>query len=575
MIAQDKTLPALPAGLLRLEGEALRKAKDLFWDALPKELADSGKKLDVQDVFYATMTEVLLKCGLPVKGLCLDAINEGRLAFAGEGQKAAFISWVCASTSLPNVESMVAVHAQATAQAALFREIAQANPPMAAQEILSRMNAIAAQTRTIIDAANEAAEKSRNEMQRVNADDIAKNAAYVTRLMLQSGEPPLDAAGLQKVFDALNRKDVQEKAGQLKQVAGNPEIAKAGDAARLADAASGITLATEPLAAFLNRPYDEPGRLQNISMLPAAVRDAVKALAPEAGAKMDALFPAYAPFPKPANPQSMPATEQQRRAFLVKTLDTYMDKEKAGGEAPDFTHGRGHITRAYIFANAMCTILEEEEGVPVDRNAVLCGITGHDIGREGGGEDKWEGKSATMTTQAMQNEFGKDSMGGDYEKGIANNIQHKKDNVEGMLLDSADSLDIGRTGDLIEDYFPFLADKNPNKGEREPDKYMVSSPRAKQLRRQLQQEARLLQQLTDPKTANFEKNIDLMSHMYSGKPQENEIVKTQWQELQKETKKQYIDSWLIASETYVKNMEDIVLGNPVKFPLLSRYYRKG
>ncbi|MBO4301527.1 MAG: hypothetical protein J5861_08005, partial [Desulfovibrio sp.] len=184
---------------------------------------------------------------LGAKASCLKAIADGKLAFAGEAQKQAFITWVCSSISLPNIDAMYAVHAQATGQAELFREIANANPLMPPQEILTRMQAVTHQTRDIISAAN----ASDILMRHVDENDIANNAAYVTRLMLQSGEPPLDAVGLLKVFDALNRKEVQAMAGQLRLVAANPEIAKAGDAVRLADVASGLTLASKQLAAYL------------------------------------------------------------------------------------------------------------------------------------------------------------------------------------------------------------------------------------------------------------------------------------------------------------------------------------
>ncbi len=569
MIALDKDSAGLPQGMLRLEGAALRKAKETFAQILPGYINESKGRDELADIFDKAMSEALNSVGLGAKATCLKAIASGKLAFAGEAQKQAFITWVCSSTSLPNIDAMRAVYAQATGQAALFREIANANPPMTPQEILARMQAVTRQTRTIITTAN----TSGSDLRHVDENDIANNAAYVTRLMLQSGEPPLNAVGLLQVFEALNNKDVQSLAGQLTLVASNPEIAKAGDAVSLMDAASGLTLGTKQLAAYLNRAYDEPDAVKNISMLPQAARDAVKALAPEAGEKMDEICPAYVPFPQPAKPESMPTTETQRRNFLVKTLDTYLAKEKTG---EDFTHGRGHITRAYIFANAMSNILEEMEGVPVDRNAVLLGITGHDLGREGQGDDLWEEQSAQLTTQAINSEFGDDAMGQDYADSVGNCIlRGKTETLEAMLLKSADSLDIGRTVEFDTKYFPFLGDKDPNKEPREPDKYTVSSPKVKLLREQLVKEAKILEIITDPNTRSRDGKFHLMELFYDGTEQQNAIVRQQYQDLVDDINREYKDQWDVDSESFVTNIENIVLNNPDLFPVLSKYYRKG
>ena len=568
MVAQNKDYAALPQGMLRLEGAALIKAKETFARILPASVDELKGSNDLDSIFTKVMFESVKSLNLGARASCLQEIAAGKLAFAGEAQKQAFITWVCSSTSLPNVDTIRAVHAQATGQAALFREIANANPPMTPQEILTRMSAVTSSTRAIITEAN----TSDITVRHVNENDIANNAAYVTRLMLQSGEPPLNAVGLLQVFEALNAKDVQALAGQLKMVGSNPEIAKAGDAARLMDIASGLTLGAKQLAAYLNRAYDEPDALKNISMLPQAARDAVKALAPEAGAKMDEICPAYAPFPQPARPEGMPTTETQRRDFLVKTLDTYMAKEKTGG---DFTHGRGHITRAYIFANVMCTILEEEAGETVDRNAVLLGITGHDLGRERQGEDLWEEQSAQLTTQAMNSEFGDDAVGQDYATSVGNCIQRgKTETVEAMLLKSADSLDIGRTVEFDTKYFPFLGDKDPNKEPREADKYTVSSPKVSQLREQLAKEAKILEIITDPNTRFRDGKFHLMDQFYAGTEQQNAIVRQQYTDLVDDIKMEYQDQWAVDSETFVTNIEDIVLKNPDLFPVLSKYYRK-
>ena len=80
-------------------------------------------------------------------------------------------------------------------------------------------------------------------------------------------------------------------------------------------------------------------------------------------------------------------------------------------------HGRGHIARAFIFASVMCSMLEEQ-GVPMDRNAVLCGITGHDLGRQAAAPTRWEDRSANMTVAAMKTAFGDATHGADYEQAV-------------------------------------------------------------------------------------------------------------------------------------------------------------
>lgn len=63
--------------------------------------------------------------------------------------------------------------------------------------------------------------------------------------------------------------------------------------------------------------------------------------------------------------------------------------------------------------------------------------------------------------------------------------------------------------------------------------------------------------------------------MYGGTQQQNEFIQNQWRQLEADTLQEYKDDWEIDSETYVKNMEDLVLNNPDVFPVLSKYYRKG
>ncbi|MCR5812985.1 MAG: hypothetical protein K6G15_00635 [Desulfovibrio sp.] len=562
-IRQDRELSFLPPGLLRLEGEALRKAKETFAENLPGRIAALRGNMDPKLIVFEAFEQAINAAGLLDKGTCLLKLEKQNLEFANAGQKDAFISWVCSATSLKSPEAMLAVYRQARAQSTLFYDIANSEQPPKAADLLRQMEAITRQARVDFEAIQHG---------KPDAATHAANAAFVTRLFMQTGNQEVDAAVLAQLAGVLNSPAMREMTAQLSQLAANPEIAKTGDGARLADLANGVVQLARQVAAFLGQPYEAPATLQNISMMPAEVRELVREIAPEAGAKMDELCPTYAPFPQPAQPDSMPSTEPQRRAFLVKTLDVYGTKEL---NTEEFVHGRGHITRAYIFANAMCNILAED-GVEVDRNAVLCGITGHDLGREGAGDDLWEEQSAGLTTQAMREAFGQDAMGGDYENAVGNCIQRgKTETVEAMLLKSADSLDIGRTVEFDTKYFPFLGDKDPNKDNaREPDKYTVSSPKARELREQLVKEAKILEIITDPNTRYRDGKIHLMEQFYTGTQQQNALIQQQYLDLVNDVLQEYKSQWTMDSDSFVQNVENIVLKNPDIFPTLSRYYKK-
>lgn len=68
-------------------------------------------------------------------------------------------------------------------------------------------------------------------------------------------------------------------------------------------------------------------------------------------------------------------------------LPIYHDHERPGAfDHGAAYHGRGHICRAFIFASTMAGLMEEM-GHTVDRTALLCGIAGHDAGRERNGAD--------------------------------------------------------------------------------------------------------------------------------------------------------------------------------------------
>jgi hypothetical protein len=298
-----------------------------------------------------------------------------------------------------------------------------------------------------------------------------------------------------------------------------------------------------------------------LSLIPESTRAMLRDIAPRTMEAFDQAHPAYAPFPAPANPGRMPADGAGRRAFLTNHLDAYLNHERTFDRG-SATHGRGHVARAFICASAMCSILEAQ-GISVDRNAVLCGITGHDVGRENGGADMWEAKSAGMTVGYMRDDFGADSMGADYEQAVIDSITKRSGTAEMMVFKSADSLDIGRTKDLDLSRMPFLRGKA---GEK-------ISQQAIEFREQLAKEANLLQRLTDPKSARREELNQILIRMSNPDSDVAMRAKDERDALLADVAAAYERDWELSADAFMKKVEDVVLNNPNLFPVLSNFYR--
>ena len=148
----------------------------------------------------------------------------------------------------------------------------------------------------------------------------------------------------------------------------------------------------------------------------------------------------------------------------------------------------------------------EEMGHTVDRTALLCGIVGHDAGRERNGADtpEQEAESARLALEKMHERFGADTFGDDYEREFtAAIVGHASPTLESMLLNAADSLDIGRVTEFDFKYFPFLRG-----GEQEGPKALV--PEYQNLRQALHEEADLLARMTDPLTQTRDLRMKLI-----------------------------------------------------------------
>jgi hypothetical protein len=542
----SRGLNLLPANVRNLQGAALTRVLDKT-EALAQEWARKppsrapipSENLLVKQAFSEAATPVLQqKAALLAK---LDTLQ-----FDNEAQKKAFTQWVMSTPEISSPEELSLIHANAVSQAKALRAIADADTPPPPEEV----------TRGFAAA-------MRNANNTKEIDSIASMAVALLRNQ-DGGEEALS-----KLADRMTSPEQMAFAGQMKRV---EEGAKAGTLVGNAGELDLLSSTNHLMDSTRRSVCKEAGRASSsvtpfigeLSLLPQGARTLTQEIAPSISTELERSHPAYPAFPPPANPDALPQNEAERRQFLVDLLHpdgTYVEHEKTF-ERGAATHGRGHIARAWIFAEAMCNIMGEM-GVEVDRNAVLCGIAGHDMGRQGGGQDRWEGRSADMLTEgAMGTAFGAQNMGDDYQKEVNLSIDaHKSQTLEGSLLNAADSLDIGRTTAFNPEHFAFLRGKP---GE-------TPSPEALRMREQLAREANLLQRLTNPKNW-ADPALDHLAEEMRVDGKHTETLMAQHRELMEGVRDAYAQRWSESGEEYMHSVEDAIRMNPDMFPVLSKYY---
>ncbi|MCQ2444641.1 MAG: hypothetical protein MJ061_04030 [Mailhella sp.] len=362
-------------------------------------------------------------------------------------------------------------------------------------------------------------------------------------------------------------------------------------AAPHADGMKTCALAMHHLLAWADaqsgREAARPGRFEgDLSQLDATQRQAVAAAFPSVGETLASGYPPIPVFPAPALPELLPSGREQERDFLKQMLPVYQSHESEDGyDRNTGYHGRGHICRAFILASAMASIMEER-GVPVNRGILLCGITGHDSGRTKNGSDTQEAASAERTIEhigiyangGLRGEV--DPLGpqaaGELRRCI---VGHQSTTIEGILLNSADSLDIGRVQDYDFRYLSFLKGASST---GDP----VDIPDDERLRKGLQAEAMLLAKLTDPIVANrmkltsYDMEMDELDELYRQGRIDGATKQAEEERLQNE-KEMFRDSMYESmrilqdipdQEEFISYIEGPIKANPQLFPLLSRYY---
>ena len=212
----------------------------------------------------------------------------------------------------------------------------------------------------------------------------------------------------------------------------------------------------------------------------------------------------------------------------------------------------------------MCSILEEQ-GIPVDRNAVLCGITGHDMGRQNNGTDYWEADSAAQTVDAMRTDFGNDSLGDEYATALQQCFTKQSGSLEGMIIKAADSLDYGRVAPLDLSHMPFLRGKN---GES-------ISEAAQKIRKELGKEADRLQSLSNPlcRIRPELEQLDEQLWRHHDNPDMREQIRQRKAELIAKAGRTFESEWAMNGAQFMADMENKIRESAKQFPLLSQYYR--
>lgn len=280
---------------------------------------------------------------------------------------------------------------------------------------------------------------------------------------------------------------------------------------------------------------------------------------------LDAKFP-FAPqttklMPPALNPAGAPKTLAERKRALFGALPAYRSHEKEFDVGRN-THGRGHATRVFVFANVLGNIMRER-GVNVDLGSLSTSAAGHDMGRKGGGTDRWEKESGELVSQLAETVY-PGVYGEDWKTQTKLSVSaghgpeaDAQRSVEGLLMKAADSLDYTRVAPLEEKRFHFL-EKTLNVGG-------VNVMQDVGLRRALMHEAELLTKATSPIADKREQITRLKA---SDDPQK----RAQGEAIEAEATKAEIAIAQLTDEEIVERIEKEIRDNPAKYPLLTKYY---
>lgn len=571
----------LPAGESPVRGRALERLRAAFQRKFAEASEDPSSTNTEEGLAEATFAAVVSPV-LAEKTRLMQTLET--LAFDNPDQKSAFRNWVLSASVLKQPAELVFIHSHARTLAAQMQQMLNAAPPPDAATIFRAMSqahdAIANDLQDLATAlgGSLAPDEKATEFARV---------AFMAHALIQKADANGEA-NLLRLRQMLDSPEVRSVLGQLealKAIHGEMELPP--DSASLLGGVSYLQEHLRELQSSTKQAWEmPPAFIGSPSMMPQETWRIMESIAPNTTDALRRAYPPYEAFPAPAPTAALPATDAERRAFLIRHLDVYINHEQTF-ERGSSTHGRGHITRAYIYATAMCNMLEAQ-GLHPDRNAVLCGIAGHDMGRKAGGTDRWEGRSAAMTIKAMREDFGAapadndnsperlaqvlhaercealpdpHSLGTDYETALARCIDsHRGKTLESMLLNSADSLDIGRVATFDLDKLEFL-------------KGSLDDEAGEKIRQQLANEANILQRMTNP-LCSLRNSIDALHEQILTAPSEewSELLQTELKNIYADARQVLAAEWAQPNEAFVRDFEEALRRGKELMPLLYRYY---
>lgn len=561
----DAAGAGLPEGTSPLQGAALNKALGKFQSAVERALENPSPKHTSTEALINDCFHKTVMAAVPPKLEMLKAMQT--LAFDSPRQKEVFQNWVLSAGALRSPAEMTMIHGRAKAQCDLLRELGSGG------DASTFVDRFAAHARATDKAIAELFATMNPEDLGVddNLTELNRVGFLSAALLGADGREPLERA--QTVLTSPELKGFAELCLRLHQPQPEGISEYNADFGGLHILATLHRFALDSVSKELQvaAPAVQP-RAGSLVDVPVADRGQLGKIFPQAAAELNGAHPpvtpkVFVPFPVPVQAEKLPQTHEARRDFLVSMLPSYLAHENSF-DAAYAVHGRNHAVRAFVFATVLSNILEER-GVAVDKNAVLCGIAGHDVGRQGNGEDQWEADSAALTRDRMRQTYGAEAMGEAYENALMGQIVgHAGGTVEAMLLGAADSLDIGRTKQFDLTHFPFLAATTVAGG--------VTLHKDDALRAQLAVEADVLQRLTNPLAAARglmnELNLELAKALEGNNAVGVEHHTAQLQGLNADVRAAFAEERTTEDAAFVASIEKVIADNPGLFPLLTRYY---
>lgn len=554
---------------LPLSGVGLSNLTKAVVDFLAKK-ATSGAVVSVDDL----IAEVQQKVVKPALVTRIDLLRSiANWEFRSDDDRRSFVEWAVNSGKLKTLEELKGVYAASGMLSDGFAAALE-KLPLDSKGMMKIF-------REFFDVARSYAELDMRNHSEFGPDDRnavvfrAVNVA-LSRLYLRVGQE-----GMDKLGQMMSSEAVRDLYAAAQTMAGNTSSLK-----NWADTVPISLLNTflHSTGARLSEKYGQHCKLDSVAPMPfknvpPEMRNLIAPLAPAivgALSEKTPYEPVFRAIPAPVNPAGLPSDLAGRKSFLRAALPTYHQHEKTFENGRN-THGRTHATRAFVLANVLGNILSER-GVPVDMNALCLGIAGHDMGRKGSGEDKWERESGDLTTK-MGERLTSGAGGPAWCGAVKANIAGKapeldaQRTIEGYLLKAADSLDYTRVRKIDPTHFHFMETSfSCGGGVVQPDAA---------LRDELIREAAELTRLTDPYTLRSDELTNLeneINKFQGGRTKEDrEQFDAKWKEysdLKTEVSTAEINQTnQLTDEQIIDLVEQTIRANPDKFPLLNQYYR--